>query len=321
MTPLTSLQEAPLTKIKNFVPPKGGKAFFFITSDEIKIRVAIWNLNSKRGTIVLQSGRTEFIEKYYEVVQEFLDKGFCVAMFDWRGQGLSDRLISNPYLGHISDFSLYDKDLKEILNFVYTSNCPKPWIGMGHSMGGCLIASAAEKLGVFDLIILCAPMLTLKIPKPMEMFILLIGELSRLGFRNKALPQTEWKERKGWHEMPFVENVVTSDKTRFTRNGDLVKENENLALGSLTLAWIHETVKRVRDFRRPNWGKKINSPTLLLSATKDQLVDSEKNEEICQTIPEIYIAKIKGRHELLMEKDHIRKETWQHIDKFLNKYL
>ena len=77
----------------------------------------------------------------------------------------------------------------------------------------------------------------------------------------------------------------------------------------------------VRDFRRPNWSKKINSPTLLLSATEDQLVDSKKNEEICQTIPEIDIAKIKGRHELLMEKDHIRKETWQHIDKFLNKYL
>ena len=101
----TSLQEAPLTEIENFTAPKGGKAFFFTTSDQVRIRVAIWNTESTVGTIILQSGRTEFIEKYFEVIQEFISRGFCIAMFDWRGQGLSDRLIDNPYLGHIEDFS------------------------------------------------------------------------------------------------------------------------------------------------------------------------------------------------------------------------
>ena len=322
MTQLASLQEAPLTDIKNFLSPKGGKAFFFITSDKVKIRVAIWNSNSARGTVILQSGRTEFIEKYYEVVQEFLDRDFCVAMFDWRGQGLSDRLIDNPYLGHVSDFSLYDQELKEILDLVYVSNCPKPWIGIGHSMGGCLIASlAAEHSGVFDLIILCAPMLSLKLPKSMEIFVLVLGEISRLGFRNRALPQPEWKERKGWHEIPFEENDVTSDKSRFTRSVDLIRKNENLALGGLSLAWVHESIKRTRKFSKPNWSQKITSPTLLLSATKDQVVNSEKNELICQTIPKISIARIEGNHELFMEQDHIREETWQQIDKFLKRYL
>ena len=322
MTPLVSLQEAPLTEIKNFLAPKGGKAFFFNTSDKVKIRLALWNSNSTRGTVILQSGRTEFIEKYYEVVQEFLDRDFCVAMFDWRGQGLSDRLIDNPYLGHVSDFSLYDQELKEILDHVYATHCPKPWIGMGHSMGGCLIASAAaEHSGVFDLIILCAPMLSLKLPKSMEIFVLVMGELSRLGFRNSALPQSEWKGRKGWHEIPFEENVVTSDKSRFIRSGDLMRANEELALAGISLAWAHESIKRTRKFNQPNWGQKITAPTLLLSATKDQLVNSEKNELLCQAIPEITIARIEGNHELLMEQDHIRVKTWQQIDKFLEKYL
>ena len=65
----TSLQEAPLTEIENFTAPKGSKAFFFTTSDQVRIRVAIWNTESTVGTIILQSGRTEFIEKYFEVIQ------------------------------------------------------------------------------------------------------------------------------------------------------------------------------------------------------------------------------------------------------------
>ena len=318
----TSLQEAPLTEIENFTVPKGGKAFFFTTSDQIRIRVAIWNIQSTRGTIILQSGRTEFIEKYFEVVQEFTDRDFCVAMFDWRGQGLSDRLIDNPYLGHIDDFSLYDKEFEEIIDKVYLPFCPKPWIGMGHSMGGCLIASKGEtRPEIFKLIILCAPMLSLKLSKSLEVFGLLVGEVSKIGFRNSAFPQLEWKKRKGWHEMPFDENAVTSDEFRFKRSGDLIRANENLALGGITLAWAHESIKRVRRFNRPNWGKNIDCPTLLLSATKDKLVDPIRNELICKTIPNITIAQIEGHHELLMESDLIRSTTWNHIDNFLGKYL
>ena len=97
-------------------------------------------------------------------------------MFDWRGQGLSDRLIDNPYLGHIDDFSSYDKEFEEIIDKVYLPFCPKPWIGMGHSMGGWLIAAKGEtRPEIFKLIILCAPMLSLKLSKSLEVFGLLVG--------------------------------------------------------------------------------------------------------------------------------------------------
>ena len=38
---------------------------------------------------------------------------------------------------------------------------------------------------------------------------------------------------------------------------------------------------------------------------------------MCSKIKNISIANIKGEHELLMEKDSIRNETWKEIDKFL----
>mgnify|MGYP001282783213 CR=1 FL=1 len=317
-----SLQEAPLTEIKDFRSPDNGKAYFFTTSDKIRIRIGIWNTGSIKGTIILQSGRTEFIEKYYEVINEFLERGFCVAMFDWRGQGLSDRLIKNPYIGHIGNFSFYDQELQEIIKSVYTPRCPKPWIGMGHSMGGCLVASTATNYpNIFNLIILCSPMLSLKISKPMELLGLAIGEISRLGFRNSGFLQPEWKQRKGWHEMPFSENVVTSDEGRFNRGANLIKSNKNLALGGASLAWVHESIKRTRQIASPGWGKRITSPTLLLNASDDKLVDSKKNKLICQSIPNINVVEIEGQHELLMEKDTIRKATWKEIDKFIEKNL
>ena len=40
---------------------------------------------------VLLNGQTEFIEKYFEVIDELRGRGFAVATMDWRGQGGSSR--------------------------------------------------------------------------------------------------------------------------------------------------------------------------------------------------------------------------------------
>ena len=39
------------------------------------------------GVCVLLNGQTEFIEKYFEVIDELRGRGFAVATMDWRGQG------------------------------------------------------------------------------------------------------------------------------------------------------------------------------------------------------------------------------------------
>ena len=82
---------------------------------------------------------------------------------------------------------------------------------------------------------------------------------------------------------------------------------------------MNEAFKRTEEFNYPNWGKTITKPVLLLSAGKDILVDTERNELICNSIPDRSISRINGKHELLMEKNDIRKETWKAIDEFLKK--
>ena len=47
-----------------------------------------------QGVCVLLNGQTEFIEKYFEVIDELRGRGFSVATMDWRGQGDSSRLTA-----------------------------------------------------------------------------------------------------------------------------------------------------------------------------------------------------------------------------------
>jgi len=68
--------------------------------DGVGLRYARWHPPpGRKGTVCLFQGRTEFIEKYFETVRELRARGFAVAMLDWRGQGLSERALSDPRKG------------------------------------------------------------------------------------------------------------------------------------------------------------------------------------------------------------------------------
>jgi len=312
-------KQAKLVELNDFRSPANGEVFYYTVKDSTKIRVAIWNKNALNGTIILQSGRTEFIEKYYEVIQEIINRNYCVAMFDWRGQGLSDRLTSNKYLGHVNKFQDYDLDLHEIFIEIFSKSCPQPFIGMAHSMGGSIMASYASKKDTPLIgLILCAPMLNIPIPKIMKFIIQIVGFFSWLGFRDLPLSRPEWNKKRGWHEISFNENNVTSDENRYTRTSNLIKKEDNLALGGLSIGWSHSAYLRTNSHNK-KWAKSIKIPTLVLCAMKDQLINSQLTIELCSNIPNHTIIEIQGEHELLMEKDNIRKECWEKIDNFLQK--
>ena len=317
-----SRPKAPLIDIDSFNCPSGGDSFFYKTSDGVNLRIAIWNETSSKGTILLQSGRTEFIEKYYEVIQEFVNRGFCVALMDWRGQGLSDRVAKDIRIGHVDNFSDYDSDFEEVIRKIYQDSCPKPWIVMGHSMGGCLVASSAAKnTDLFDAIILCAPMLTLQMPNLIKKLIHVLGFMTKIGLKEKALARPEWHEDEGWRENPFTENQVTSDPIRYERTMMLIREHQEHAIGGLTVGWVYGALKRTREMISPGWIKKIEQPLLLLNATKDKLVNPKENVKICSQSNTVTIEDIESEHEILMETDLIRKKAWNAIDEFLKKTL
>ena len=314
----TQLLEAPLLEIHNFSCP-GGTAYFFPVNEEDNLRIAFWNLESTKGTIILQSGRTEFIEKYYEVISEFIQRGYAVAMMDWRGQGLSSRISRNIRIGHIDRFETYDNDLIKVMNKYFISKCPKPHIGFGHSMGGCLLTSyfiSSENL--FDKCILCAPMLSVRANALSRRIVNTLGLLEIVGLGSFPMRRPSWDKENGWLEEPFEENALTTDKMRFNRTYELLSRYPELGIKGMTVGWLKHAIKRTNKFKILDWSQLIKKPLLLLDATDDKLVNSKSNKELLGQSSLTTIASIDAQHEIMMENDEIRREAWKAIDSFLD---
>src|ERR1700693_3973033 len=133
------------------------------TPDDVLLRYARWAPPpGRKGTVCIFQGRAEFIEKYYEVVRDLRARGFAVATFDWRGQGLSQRALKDPRKGHVGSFAEFAIDLETFMKEVVLPDCPPPLFALAHSMGAAvLIQAAAKGHRWFDRMVLTAPMIRL----------------------------------------------------------------------------------------------------------------------------------------------------------------
>src|SRR5207244_5752829 len=133
------------------------------TPDGVSLRFARWEPPpGRKGTVCLFQGRSEFIEKYFETVRDLRARGFAVATLDWRGQGLSQRALSNPRKGYVRDFDDYGIDLEIFLREIVLPDCPPPFFALAHSMGATVLLRAAyQGHRWFDRMVLLAPMLAL----------------------------------------------------------------------------------------------------------------------------------------------------------------
>ena len=144
--------------------PSGGTVGSFQGYDGAELRYARWDATRlpRRGTVCLFGGRAEFIEKYFEVIADLRRRGFAVATMDWRGQGGSQRMLSNPRKGYVRGFWEYDRDLIRFMKDIVLPDCPPPFIGLGHSMGGNILLRNATMPGLwFERIVLTAPMIAI----------------------------------------------------------------------------------------------------------------------------------------------------------------
>ena len=59
------------------------------------------------------------------------NRGFAVALLDWRGQGLSDRALNDRLKGYVGSFSEFDIDLETFMREVVLPDCPPPIFALG----------------------------------------------------------------------------------------------------------------------------------------------------------------------------------------------
>jgi lysophospholipase len=287
------------------------------TPDGAELRFARWAPPSgRKGTVCVFTGRSETIEKYFETVRDLRDRGFAVAMIDWRGQGHSSRRLRDPRKGYVRSFADYEVDVETFVQQVVLPDCPPPYFALAHSMGGTVLlrlAHAGKRW--FDRVVLSAPMIDLPGNRTALPVRLLLRTLRVAGQGARYVP--------GGNDAmaglePFVSNPVTSDPVRYARNAAILEEDPTLGIASPTVAWADAAFSAMRTFSAVHYPSQIRQPILMLAASSDSVVSTSAIEEFAYHLRAGSHLVIAGaRHELLQEQDRYRGQFWAAFDAFV----
>jgi lysophospholipase len=308
-----------LTILPSNPVPEGARVGYFRTPDKVRLRYATFprTAGAPKGTVCLVHGRTEFIEKYFETIADFQQRGFAVATFDWRGQGGSDRLIRNRRLGYVRSFEDYWVDLKSFHANILLPDCPGPYYLVGHSMGGLvsLIAGTRDRM-MFDRIFLSAPMVGLD-RQPLS-----FAGMARIGDTMRFIGLGRLPVGRAADELPsekaFGGNPLTSDFVRYMRTVDVWREEPALIVGKPTFTWGAAAMHAMAAAARDSFPASIKVPVLMLAAARDEVVSTAWTEQLglrMRTGRHAIVAA--ARHELFMESDAIRGQVLAAFDAFI----
>lgn len=287
------------------------------TPDGAELRFARWAPPAgRKGTVCVFAGRSESIEKYFETVRDLRERGFAVAMIDWRGQGHSSRRLRDPRKGYVRDFSDYVVDVETFVQQVVLPDCPPPYFALAHSMGGAVmlqVAHAGKRW--FDRMVLSAPMIDLPgrrtsfVARTMLRVLRFAGQGGRyVPGGSDALTGSD----------SFINNPFTSDPVRFARNAAILEEDPTLGIGSPTVAWADTAFRAMHGFRASNYPSEIRQPILMLAASNDAVVSTAAIEEFAYHLRAGSHLVIAGsKHEILQEQDRYRAQFWAAFDAFV----
>ena len=289
---------------------------FLNTSDDQQIRYGIWYSHNekKRGSVILLNGRKEFMEKYAETILELNQRGFDVYSLDWRGQGLSSRMLPNRHKGFIKNYNNYLNDLNLFIIKIVRPKATLPLIILSHSMGEHIaLRFIHEHPELVDKAVLVSPMIDILTSPLPRWFVRLIAWGAIKAGLNHAyiIGSGDYTLEK------FDDNRLTSDPKRFMDEHKAIVKNPDLALGGPTYGWLSATFESIDILTEPDFAKKITTPILIVSAGSDRVVSIKAQKTICSLLPNCRFAEIGGaRHEILKETDVLRSIFWDEFDRF-----
>jgi lysophospholipase len=303
-------EPAPLRATPAAPVPAGGAAEWYGGTGGARLRAALFApVGAPRGTVVVSTGRTEPLERYFETIEVLIGRGFVVLAHDWRGQGLSHRLLADPMLGHARGSRDFLGDFAALLA-VFEPRLPKPWIALGHSMGGCLtlLALAAGQPG-FSAAILSAPMLGLDTGRvPIGVARIVAAALTAIGLGGSRIAR-------GPGDEGFEANILTHDRRRWDRNTALIAAWPDLALGDPTWAWLDFALAATRALQTGPDVARIAIPVTVVIAGDERLVDNAGARRVAGRLRRGRLVEIPGAyHELLQETDEVRAAFWREFD-------
>ncbi len=298
----------------------GGREGKFRAIDGTVIRYAWWRGDKAQlaGTVVYFNGRTEFIEKNLETVGELVARGFDVWTLDWRGQGLSQRLLGNRQKRHIDDYRQYLGDLRLFFRDYVEPRTRERCVLLGHSMGGHIALRLLQEPPLrFTHAVLMAPLIDLYASN------FLAGGVHRLlaalgSWPMLARAYVPGRSDYGPRNLRFEGNDLTSDSKRFARTHAYIAANPDLAVDGPTMGWLNATCRSISVVREPAFAKGIRTPLLIISASADRVVSNAAQQAFIEQVPQGQLYTVAGaRHEILLEQDDYRRQFWEQFDAFV----
>ena len=306
-------EAAPLFGTEAAPVPPGSAAEWVVGAGGKRLRAALFPAAGRpRGSVILSGGRTEPIEKYLETAAELSARGFVVLAHDWRGQGLSERLLGERLKGHAVRFRDFVEDM-HALEVAFEARLPKPWLAIGHSMGGCLTAlvlAMGERR--VSAVALSAPMFGIQlggVPEPVARALAMVS--TGIGLGAALVPGS----RMDAPVAAFQDNILTHDAARYARNNAVVAAHPDLALGPPTFGWLQFAFHAMDELRVGRGMTQIPTPVTVLAAGEDRIADHRLIRQVTERFPKGRYVEVPGSfHEILQETDAIRAVFWREFD-------
>ena len=270
-----------------------------------------------RGSLLFQSGRADFIEKYLEACDHWHGEGWDIEGFDWRGQGGSrgdsdrvvrvgladDRLSFDPL---IDDFALFVRD--------WQARTPGPHVIVAHSMGGHVALRACADKGVVpDALVLVAPMLglnTRRLPRWLARIAIAAAVAGGRGAR------AAWNDD---FADPKRQLRLTASRVRYEDSQWWKQQVPCLATGAPSWNWLAAALAGGRRIAQRGALDRVTCPVLLIEAGLDALVDGNAIERAAGKLSDARLVRLAdARHEILRDADGPRLAALAAIDSCLD---
>ncbi len=217
--------------------PEGGRAWSIATADGPQIRVGVWNAGATKGTVLLLPGRTEYIEKYGRAAGDLAQRGYATVAVDFRGQGLSNRALTDPMAGHVTDFAEFQHDVDAAMGLIERLSLPGPRYLMSHSMGGCIALRALTRGLRVQAAAFSAPMWGISMAAWMRPVAQVLASAAALfNMTHRYAPGSAATTYV--LNAPFEGNVLTSDPDMWAYMQRQVAKHPDLALGGPSMGWL-----------------------------------------------------------------------------------
>lgn len=277
--------------------PDTARAVWAMAPDGVRLRLGHLSEGAD-GTILIVPGRTEYLEKYGHTAQVFSDHGFGVVAVDVRGQGLADRLLDNPLIGHVTRFSDYQHDVEALVAFATALDLPRPWFLIGHSMGGAIGLRAVLNGLDVQAAVFSAPMWGIAMPTILRPVSWTLGWVAHTTSLNQWI--TPGTTRESYVRISDPENnFLTNDPAMLLRMRGQLDAQPGMDLGGPSVPWLFRALVECSDLRR---SAEPAIPSLTFLPLNEEIVCANAIRDMTSRWSNAELVEVPGgKHETMME--------------------